>query len=238
MRIGKKLITACALGALSSFALADMSAQVPVGQIFSPAGFDSDDHAEVIVMGYLPNLCYKAPKAKAEVDGKKIKLKVSALKNVRSLYCPQVIVPFMEIVQLGVLDKGKYDIVANEDSEYQKNSNMLVKEAVSDATDPDIFANVSNVEKIGMGRKIVLKGYNPSDCFELKKVEFIDNGIDTYTVLPKLKQLREFCPKKEVPFSYEVEVPKKLVADRILLHVKVMDGKSVNTLFKNPPLDD
>ncbi len=238
MKVNKKLATVCILGVLSGLSFADMTTQIPVGQIFSPAGFDSDDRAEVIVMGYLPNLCFKAPRASMELEGKKIKLKVSALKNFRNLYCPQVIVPFMEVVQLGVLEKGKYDIVANEDTQYQKNSNMRVTEAVSDATDPDIYANVSNVERVGMGRKIVLKGYNPSDCFELKKVEFIDNGIDTYTVLPKLKQLREFCPKKEVPFSYEVEVPNKLVADKVLLHVKVMDGKSVNSLFKNPPLDD
>jgi hypothetical protein len=83
-----------------------------------------------------------------------------------------------------------------------------------------------------------LKGYNPSDCFELKEIIIIDNGVDTYSVLPKMKQVKEFCPKKMIPFAYEVEVPQRLEADKVLLHVRVMDGRSVNSFFNNKPLSE
>ena len=32
---------------------------VPVDNVYSPKGFDANDNSEVIVSGFLPNLCYK-----------------------------------------------------------------------------------------------------------------------------------------------------------------------------------
>lgn len=239
MKTLKNMLGLLAMVSVGAMAQASVEAPVPVNHVFSPAGFDSDDHAEIIVTGYLPNLCYKVPQTKVAVHGKKVSVGVQALKDNRiGTYCPEMIVPFMQVVDVGVLDKGKYDVVVNESSEHQKLSRLVVNEAISDATEPEVYANVVNIERSGMGNKIVLKGYNPSDCFELRRVDIKDNGEDTYTIMPLMKQVREFCPKKEVPFEYEVLVPKKLKADRILLHVKVMDGKSVNALFKNPPLDE
>ena len=239
MKTLKQMMGLLVVVSASAMAQVSNEVSVPVNHIFSPAGFDSDDHAEVIVTGYLPNLCYKSPLTKVSVQGKKVNVGVKALKDNRiGTYCPEMIVPFMQVVSVGVLDKGKYDVVVNENSEHQKLSRLVVNEAISDAIEPEVYANVVNVERLGIGNKIILKGYNPSDCFELRKIEIKDNGEDAYTIMPLMKQVREFCPKKEVPFEYEVMVPKKLKADRILLHVKVMDGKSVNALFKNPPLDE
>ena len=48
-----------------------------------------------------------------------------------------------------------------------------------------------------------------------------------------MKQVSEFCPMKMVPFEYEVEVPNNLEKEKILLHVRVMDGRSVNSLYLN-----
>ena len=42
---------------------------------------------------------------------------------------------------------------------------------------------------------------------------------------------------KMVPFSYDMEVPSNLNAAKVLLHVRVMDGKSVNSIFNNKVVD-
>jgi hypothetical protein len=76
-------------------------------------------------------------------------------------------------------------------------------------------------------------GSNPSDCLEFDRVEFVSNGSDTLAVLPIMKQVRDYCPAKEVPFKYEVEVPRVLRRDVILLHVRTMNGQAVNFLYKN-----
>lgn len=235
-----KLIAALALIPVMSMAApVTYEADVPVDHVFTPAGFDSNDNAEVVVTGFLPNLCYKAPKSVVSVNDGKISVSVKAIKKVVPMgFCANVIVPYVEYINIGVLDKGKYQIAVNEKSNWEKKSSISIAEASSNSIDDAVYASV---DEISFGdersRKVLLKGYNPSDCFELKEIVIMDNGVDTYSVLPKMKQVRAFCPKKMIPFSYEFEVPEKLEADKVLLHVRVMDGRSVNAFFNNKPLD-
>ena len=48
-----------------------------------------------------------------------------------------------------------------------------------------------------------------------------------------MKRVDDFCPMKLVPFAYKAEVPNELMTDKLLLHVRVMDGLSVNSIFIN-----
>jgi hypothetical protein len=211
---------------------------VPVSHVFSPAGFDSNDNVELLVTGYLPNLCYRAPKSSVSIKNGKISIEVVANKKQSGLtLCAAVIVPFVESIKIGVLDKGKYDIRVNENTSFAKKSMIAISEAMSTSIDDVVYANVDEIIREDENtRKVVLKGYNPSDCFELKEIVVLDNEVDTYSVLPKMKQVKAHCPKKMIPFSYEMEVPEKLEANKVLLHVRVMDGRSVNSIFNNKPM--
>ncbi|MDC1175330.1 hypothetical protein OAT67_08030 [Bacteriovoracaceae bacterium] len=224
------------LASLVGFASAStpVEVMVPIDQIYSPNGFDSNDNAEIIVEGYLPNLCHKSPKSEVVVKGNVIDIKMKSLKyESDNPFCPEMIVPFIEAVDVGVLDKGVYDIRVNGKSIYAKESVISVDEASSDAVDEFVYANVEYVAKKEGSRVVELKGYNPSDCFVLDEIQVVDNGKDVYSILPKMKQIYDICPMKMVPFSFEVEVPSKLKSDKVLLHVRSMDGKSVNSLFFN-----
>ncbi len=109
---------------------------------------------------------------------------------------------------------------------------MKVTESTSNAVDDFQYAYVNYIDKEEQSfGEVTLKGYNPSDCFELYTIEYVHNGKDTYSVLPKMKQVRSFCPMKMVPFKYKWKVPSDLNKSRVLIHVRTMDGKSVNTIF-------
>ncbi len=239
MKRNLKLISLAALsaGALMNrpvIASTPIETYIPVEHVYSPMGFDSNDRTEVIVEGILPNLCHKSPMTTAKVSGNTIKITVKAMKyESSSPFCPEIALPFVTAVNVGILDKGKYDIVVNGKTIFEKKSEIAVNEASSDAVDDFIYANVDHVEKHEGSRVVDLKGYNPSECLELDKVEFFDNSKDTYSVLPKMKQVSTFCPMKMVAFSFPTEVPTKLEREKVLLHVRVMDGKSVNTVFEN-----
>lgn len=207
---------------------------IPIDHVYSPKGFDSNDNSQVIVEGFLPNLCHKSPMTSVKVSGKNIEITVKALKyDPSNPFCPEVIVPFVEAVDVGVLDKGLYDITVNGKSVYEKESQLRIDEASSNSVDEFVYANVAYVEKQSGNRIVNLKGYNPSDCFVLDEIQIVDNGSDAYSILPKMKQVDDFCPMKMVPFQYEVEIPRKLQSEKVLLHVRAMDGKSVNTIFYN-----
>lgn len=224
------------LGLSAGVAVASTPVEImtPIEHIYSPKGFDSNDNTQIIIEGYLPNLCHKAPTSVVTVDGSKINIRVTALRyDASNPFCPEAIVPFVETVTVGLLDKGNYDIVVNGKSLYEKNGAIEVAEATSNSVDEHVYANVDTVVKQAGTREVELRGYSVSDCFILDEINVVDNGSDVYSVLPKMKQISDFCPMKEVPFSYKMVVPEKLKRDKVLLHVRGMNGNSVNSLFYN-----
>ncbi|MFT6071219.1 MAG: hypothetical protein ACJAT2_001491 [Bacteriovoracaceae bacterium] len=233
----KKMTQMIAMLLLSSgvaIASTPVEIKTPIENIYSPNGFDSNDNVEIIIEGFLPNLCHKSPTSKVEIVGSKIKIDVTALRyDASNPFCPEAIVPFVETVNVGLLDKGNYDIIVNGKSIYQKNGSIEVAESTSNSVDEHVYANVDSVMKESGSREVELRGYTVSDCFVLDEINIVDNGRDVYSVLPKMKQISDFCPQKMVPFSYKMEVPSKLKRDKVLLHVRGMNGNSVNSLFYN-----
>lgn len=224
---------ACASGGSSEQSPAPAGSWAPITHVYAPKGFDSNDETQVIVSGYLPNLCFKSPRSKVSVEGQTIFITVTALTDRRSPFCLMVIVPFLETVTVGVLDKGDYKIVVNAGSPNEIKSRISVEESESLAVDNHVYAAVDAIDRTPVSRKVLLKGYNVSPCFNFDHVEFISNGEDTFSVLPIMKQSRPRCPMKMTPFAIETEAPATLSTDQVLLHVRSMDGRSVNALIDN-----
>lgn len=222
-----------ALSTLNAYA-APEQLQVPVTDIFSPKGFDTNDVTQVVISGYLPNLCFKSPKVVAEVKDTVIQVEVTALyEEAEDVACTQATVPFLETISVGVLAEGTYEVRANEGGATFLTDTISVVKAASLETNDFIYARGDYVERIGTTRQVALKGFNPSDCFELSEIRFISNEKNTYSVLPIMKKVRDFCPRKMMPFEYVAEVPASLSVDSILLHTRVMKGDSINYLFDN-----
>lgn len=233
MKTIKKLVLS-SLAVLSMVASAStpIEKMVPVDHIYLPSGFDSNDNVEVVITGFLPNLCHKSPASKVKVNGNKIDIEITSLYyHSSNPYCPEMVVPFTETVTLGLMDKGNYEITVNGKSAWELVGKMKVNESTSNAVDEFNYAYVHYIDKeVGDG-VVRFKGYNPSDCFVLDEIAHVSNKSDTYSILPKMKQISEFCPMKLVPFNYDWEVPTDIKNDRVLLHVRTMEGKSVNTIY-------
>jgi hypothetical protein len=213
------------------FVSANVLAQVPekveldIQKIYAPEGFDSNDHVEVLVSAKLPSLCYKNPYVGALKEGQNIKLKLFAYYYKQD--CATVKVPVLEKIELGILDKGDYKISHNGNVQELK-----IKESTSSAVDDNIYANVEYIEQNDSDRTISIVGENPS-CLKLKEITYSTNGKDTIAILPIMEFITNDCDEKMNHFSYEFEVPSDLPAKGLLLHVRSMNGKSVNTLFQN-----
>ncbi len=205
---------------------------VPVDAVYAPIGFDNNDNSEVIVSGFLPNLCYKSPFTKVRARGNTVEIVAGALKETdANSFCPEVLVPFVETVRLGVVAKGVYKISVNKGTSFSANTKLRVSQSATNAIDDYLYANVESLEKDYDKGILKLKGYNPSDCVVLDEVKIISNKKDTYSILPKMKVISNDCPMKMMPFEYKVRVPKSLKVDKVLLHVRVMNGKSLNTVY-------
>ena len=199
---------------------------LPIEKVFSPAGFDSNDNTQLIIQGYLPNLCYNSPRSNFKITKNTIYIDLKAYyRNSASNNCAEIAVPFIETINLGTLSPGEYIIKYNN----KDNSILKIAKAASTNTDDHIYANVEYIEKTNEVEKIILKGHNPSDCIIFDHFQVIQNK-NSYSILPKMKQVSNFCPKKMVPFSYELTLPNNTKDRVFLIHVRSMDGKSINTL--------
>ncbi len=155
-----------------------------------------------------------------------IDVRVTALMPDQKINCPDMMVPFKEVVSIGNLQGGDYKITVNE----KLKDTLTVVESSSNAIDEHLYAAIDNVEKKANG-KFVLHGWRYSNCVEFDKVEVISNNKDTLSVLPIMKQVSDFCPMKMMPVSFEVKLDfRDVKVDEALIHVRTMDGKSFNSI--------
>ncbi len=132
-----------------------------------------------------------------------------------------------------MLPAGNHPIAVNvkQPSEMRGTLKVEATHAPAPPSDAHVYANVTRVNyKNGA---LTLLGTNPTDCFESDRVELISNGVDTYSVLPILKQVKQDCPRRDTPFAISATVPSELAMENLLLHVRIMNGKSFNALIDN-----
>lgn len=198
-----------------------------VEEIFVPAGFDSNDNTEISITGYLPNPCYNPVYEKVQINGNNIKINIYTTQINDTEICATMIVPFFKTISLGLLNKGSYKISINQ----ELSSDLFIAESSSDAIDDFTYANVEYVEREEFSKTIHLKGYNPSNCYEYVETKIISNKKNTYSLLPKMRKYSDYCPMIITPFDIEVELPGELKTEIILLHVRAMYGKSINSFY-------
>ncbi len=201
----------------------------PVDHLYVPMGFDSNDSVELVVTGVFPNACFSRNDVQVAVNNDVIDITVTAFEAEKAK-CIQMKVPFKEVVTVGNLQGGEYQVRVNDKSRFQLKEKMMIEEASSNAIDNNTYAAIDWVEQKTKD-EFVLHGWKYSNCVELKKIEVISNGKDTLSILPVMKQTAEVCPMKGMPVSYPVKVDfASLKMKKPLLHVRTMDGKSVNAI--------
>ena len=203
---------------------------VPVKHVYVPKGFDDNDGVEIVITGYLPSLCFYAPAATASLKDGKINVDVTAYQS-RATNCEMMIVPFMLTVPVGVIPSGTFPIAVNGGTTAQTLTSLHVSRAFSATVDDHIYASVDSIDRVQGTRTVKLRGYNPSDCYELDAVQVGSNNKDTFSILPVMKKTRTSCPMKMVPFEYSVQIPTTLAQDEVLIHVRSLKGASANYLF-------
>lgn len=210
----------------------------PLKHLYIPKGFDSNDSAEVVITGTFPNPCHARNNVNVSVKDDVIDVTITALapdaatKALRA--CPDMTVPFKEVVSLGNLQGGSYKIVANRAAGAGAVSETIfIGEARSSAVDNYVYDSVDWVEQKPDG-EVILHAMRYSPCYELDKVRVISNERDTLSILPIMKQVSDFCPMKGTPVSYPIKLDfTGIDVKNALLHVRTIDGKSVNAIVNS-----
>ena len=141
--------------------------------------------------------------------------------------CINMAVPFLESVKLGAIQEGLSRLLVAD-----KESHIEVTQPNSGFIDNYIYGQVRHVTSIK--KSLFLEIEHPSSCIRFERFETIYNGSDTCSVLPIMKKVQNSCPRDPQTFEYELKIPPEcLQRDKVLFHVRSLEGKSVNYLFEN-----
>ena len=179
--------------------VAQVQADTPISvivqpeQIFVMNGFDDNDNVELIVSGYLPTLCHQAPTLKQRVEGHDVLLTLTALYFDQSNpFCTQIPIPFLEVINLGMLEAGEYKVTVNRDTPYESSEFLHIAPAPTHEQNSFTYAQVEYIEKEIGTRNIILAGTNPSNCFELDRTVFMSN--EKNAIAPNKRMLSSMTP--------------------------------------------
>lgn len=200
------------------------------GKIYVPAGFDNNDNVQIVGEGMFPNTCYRYAKTSVQVDhaAKTIRLDTVAYKYPG--VCLQVIVPFDRVVDLGILKEGEYSIITNNDN--QNVGRVSINESKSREPDDFMYASVSQAyfQSKASVNKVFLSGNFPSSCMKLKEVK--SEVQSEVLIIQPIAEIDPSVPCVEGQFHFETSVVVgSMKPGRYLLHVRTMNGKSVNNLI-------
>jgi hypothetical protein len=206
---------------------------VPVsfGKMYVPQGYDSNDNVQLVGTGVYPNSCYRNADTKVVVDHKKKTVRLQPMSYHYEGMCLQVILPFDRVVDLGILKNGDYKILQG-DSEFVIGS-VGVAPTVTKNPDDYLYAPISQayIQNENGVTKLLLSGEFPTSCMQLKEVRS-QVANEVLVVQPISETVADtVCTPGQYHFEVKADVA-AMKPGRYLLHVRSMNGKSVNNFFE------
>lgn len=204
---------------------------VSLQKSFIPIGFDDNDRVQVTVEGMFPNTCYKVSTTGASVNEEQKTIQFRQTAYHYSGVCLQMIVPFTQVVDVGLVKAGEYDL-------YDGTSGIwLGKLPVNRATHPEaddfLYAPVTDAfltVDASATKTLTLVGAFSDRCTVLSDVK-VSYFPEVIVVQPVAKRLGERCEPGTIRFTKTIELDASLKGT-YLLHVRAMNGQAINKIVE------
>jgi hypothetical protein len=201
---------------------------------YIPDGFDSNDKVEIVGEGVFRNSCYREAFTNAKLDREKKVITVDPKAyRYESPLCLTMLVPYKQVIDLGVLDAGDYTL---KQESGETLGSLNVRAATNSSPDDHLYAPISQayLGKADSGQwSVYLEGEFSNNCLEL-----VDIMIDIQPKVIVVQPIAELtsntgCEQGKFPFSAnKVIESSKLERKRYLLHVRTLNANSVNNLVE------
>lgn len=202
-----------------------------VSQVYIPEGFDDNDNLQVVIEGFFPNGCYKVAPASIDTKSEPFKIQANAYRYYG--FCVQMVVPFQQVVNLGIHASKVYDLHAVGLPNLRK---INVEASSNPGPDDYIYAPVKQIyvsRKPGepTKKRILLSGEFTQSCYRLDRVNISVN--DNVIVVQPIaeKDTAAQCEEGIFPFELSSDLP-DLADGRYLVHVRTLNGTSLNRVIR------
>ena len=200
---------------------------------YLPDGFDTNDSVEIVGEGLLNNSCYRAANVDVNVNTTEMKIELRPKAYFYDTLCLQVLIPYHQVISLGILNAGHYRVV--DMTRKLDLGELNVRLATSANPDDFLYAPVSQAYfKYESGKAYVtIAGEFTNSCMELTQV-LMNVQAKVVTVQP-IMEMREgdVCATGMFPFERKIQISGLSPRQRYLLHVRALNGKSVNNLIQS-----
>jgi hypothetical protein len=202
---------------------------VPLTEAYIPIGFDEINRTQVTVEGVFPDTCYRVSHHRVQIDGKKITVTQEA--NRYKGVCADMLVPFSQVVDLGILQMGDYSVVDGKTGRVLGTLPISKAPHKSSLTYPDdyLYAPVSDAYiLVDSGKKtLVISGGFTDNCTKFTDIKVDVKNGKVIQVLP-ITERSGTCTRMYKPYqiSKVITVPD----GHYLLHVRSLSGNAVNKM--------
>ncbi|MBI2646196.1 MAG: hypothetical protein HYW85_04075 [Deltaproteobacteria bacterium] len=202
--------------------------EVGVSDVFVPQGFDDNDNAQVVVEGIFPTTCYKLGPVKVDINEDTIKITPQAY-----FYhgpCLQVMVPYKQEINLGILKAGTYKLNILPDCPENRHT-LSIAHSTNSGPDDYLYAPIESARVVSKERPTVrLHGVFSNSCMSLDRVVTHSESNRVVAILPIAKyENNGACLDVLTPFHKDVQI-KDPLKGRTLLHVRSLNGTAVNVI--------
>lgn len=202
--------------------------------LFIPIGFDDNDDVVVVLDGFLGDACDRLRAPQVKIDRVRHEIRIQPMKERVGQQCPEILVPYHQVVTLGTLPAGRYVV---QTADLDLGDVLLVKQAPVTTPDDYLYAPAESAHiasRIGGPATAIVRGRFTDTCSTLLETRLIPAGR-VLQVLPILaRSARDpqgnACAPADKPFEARVDLP-TLAPGRYLLHVRSLNGQSLNTVF-------
>ena len=201
-------------------------------KVYIPFRFDDNDRAQAVIVGILPDMCFKAGPYEVKVNESNQTIRITQRAYHYKGICMTVTLPFSQVVELGILKLGTYELI--DDKTGQAIGKLGVAQAKSESADDYVYAPVSEAN-VAIGpdksKAVTLSGSFTSRCQSIQQV-LISYYPEVVVVQPiiEFKASNEECKFERVAFAEKVALKPDL-SKNFLLHVRSMDGQAINKLI-------
>jgi len=226
------VLVACGLVMAETSSNAPKTVQTALTKAYIPMGFDDNDRIQIAVAGTFKNTCYKVGPHALKVDAQNKTITVQQEAYLYSGVCLQMLVPFSQIIDVGIIPSGDYRVLDSQSGKElaQLNVNQGTNPGPDDYTYAPINdAYIFNDAETGK-HLLALTGSFGDRCSDFEDIK-VSVSNDVIIVQPVIARKADIsCAPEKVRFLKTVELNEKVAHGMYMLHVRSLNGQAINKL--------
>jgi hypothetical protein len=220
------------------FSISSLADNTPVkvdtsmGQAYIPDGFDDNDNVQIVGAGVFPNSCYRPADPDVQVNIEKKEITLTPKAYMYNGYCLQVLLPFEMTFNLGPLKAGTYSIKKLGGTALGE---LVVRTSLTPDADDYMYAPIGQAffNSTPEANTVILTGQFPLSCMKIKEIKS-QVQPNVLVIQPIVEIDHDMnCEKGQFDFKVSEDLG-PIKHGKYLLHIRSMNGKSVNSLINVP----